>query len=391
MYGVTKDGFKRKEYLDIIESMRSRSRELFGESIDLSERSILGLTLQNMAWEISNLWESTEDVYNSAFVDTAEYTSLDNVGKYIGDRRKPATKSTGEVVIEGTEGTRVPKGFRISDKSKGKVVETLESGIIGESKVLSLPIRSIYPGKEYNVPAMTLIEVVNPISGIDKVYNEEPTFGGEDIESDIDFRSRYERSTSLGGSSTRVSVEAALINMIDVTDAFVEENTSMEFIGDIPPKSLAPYVFGGNDKDIAQTILESKAGGVRSYGTTEIEVDDSHGVAHTIGFTRPIIKDVYVNLKIEKGLGYPAEKDIIAAVVDYVGGTDEDAIKYKGLGLGESVIISKIMASIMYLSGIKDIDVEISLDGDIYTNNNLEVGKKEIAITSYDKVVIEYV
>ena len=55
------------------------------------------------------------------------------------------------------------------------------------------------------------------------------------------------------------------------------------------------------------------------------------------------------------------------------------------------MVISKIMSSVMCLQGIKDIEVEVSLDGKTYQTTNLEIAKKEIAKTSYDKVVINYV
>ena len=45
----------------------------------------------------------------------------------------------------------------------------------------------------------------------------------------------------------------------------------------------------------------------------------------------------------------------------------------------------------MCLQGIKDIQVELSLDGDNYTQSNIPIGQNEIAQTSHDKVVINYV
>lgn len=390
-FGVTIDGFRRKTYNEILSDLQARAKEVFGDNINLSNTSFLGMWLQNEAWEIAELWELAEDVYYSPFVDTSEGSSLDGVGKYITIGRKPNTKSKGVVVIEADKGTRFPKTFRVSDENVSKVFETTKDVTVDETEVVEIPIISIHSGLDMNVEPYFITKAVNPIPGIKKIYNKEPTIGGANTETDKEFRERYYRSASKGGSSTREAVEAALLDMDDVIDAFVDENDTMEYLDDIPPKCLAPYAFGSEDEKIAKTILKAKAGGIRSYGTTEVLVMDSKGVEHIIGFTRPTVRYIYVRLNITKDKGYPGDDVVTRAVLNYIGGEDKEGISYKGLKLGENVVISKIMSSVMCLQGIKDIEVEISLDGETYQITNLEIAKKEIAKTSYDKVVINYV
>jgi uncharacterized phage protein gp47/JayE len=388
-FGVTANGFKRKGYLDILGSMETKAKELYGEDINLSERSPLGLFLKNIAWELQEIWQLGEDVYNSGYVDTAEGISQDNVGKYIAISRKSAQKAKGTIIIEGTKGTTIPKGFIVSTEATEIMFETVEDKLIDEDGVIEIPILSTVPGLIGNVPANTITKIVNPIAEVNRAYNPEATKDGTDIEKDAEFRQRYYRSVSMGGSSTRESVEAALLNLVNVTDAFVEENETMEYIGDIPPKSLAPYVFGGENEEIARTILLSKSGGIRSYGTTEVIVKDSKDREHTIGFTRPTVKNIFVKLTITKGRGYAGDIEVIKAVLNYIGGQGEEGISYKGLKLGEDVVISKIIGA-TDLQGVEDISVELSLDGEIYSNSNISIDTKEIARTSFDKVVISY-
>lgn len=390
-FGVTADGFRRKEYPDILASLQARAREVFGESINLSNTSFLGMWLQNEAWEIAELWELAEDVYFSSFVDTAEDSSLDNVGKYIAARRKAAQKSKGIVTIEGKKGTKLKKGFKVSDANVEKVFETIEDKIIGDSGIINIPIISVFPGLDMNVSPYFITKAVNPIPGIDKVYNKEATTGGTNTESNTEFRKRYYRSIARGGGATRAAVEAALLDMDSVIDAFVVENDSMEYKGDIPPKSLYSLVEGGEDIDVAKTILKSKAGGIRAYGDTEIEVEDSKGVKHIIGFSRPVKKDIYIKLDIERDKGYPGDDAVKRAVINYIGGEDGDGVFYKGLKLGENVVISKITANVGCLEGIKDVQVKVGVDGENYQLQNIEIDIKEIAQTDYDKVVINYV
>lgn len=389
-FGITKDGFKRKDYNEIISSMESKSKELFSESVNLSERSPLGMFLQNIAWELKDIWQLAEDTYNSGYVDTAEGMAQDSVGKYIAITRNVAQRATGVLKVNGSKGTIISIGFRVSTEATELTFETLESKIIGESGAVDIPIMAINPGLEGNVPANTITRIVNPVSGVNEVTNINPTENGIDTETDAEFRERYYRSVSRGGSSTRESVEAALLDMDNVTDAFVEENDTMEYKGDIPPKSLAPYVFGGTDEDIAQTILNAKAGGIVSFGDVQVLAKDNKDVEHMIGFTRPAVKDIHIKLEITKGNGYIGDLEVTRAVLAYIGGQGEEGVTYKGLRLGEDVAISRIIAAAS-LQGVKDVSVSVSTDGINYVSQNIMLDKKEIARTDIDKVVISYV
>lgn len=384
LFGVISNGFKRKTYQDILSSMEAKARELYGEDVNLSERSPLGLFLKNIAWELKDIWQLGEDVYNSAYVDSAENIQLDNVSKYITISRKSAQYAKGTIVVEGTKGAVIPQGFRVSTGATEILFETINSATIAADGKVEVPIIAILPGEKGNVPANTITIIVNPLAGIDSVYNPTDTEGGTDTEKDVELRDRYYRSVSRGGSSTRESVEAALLDMENVADAFVEENETIEYIGDIPPKCLAPYVFGGEDEEIAKTILLSKAGGIRSYGTTEVLVKDSKGIDHIIGFTRPAIKEIYIRLTITKGTGYVGDDIVKIAVLKYIG----DGVN-KGLRLGEDVIVSRIIG-VTSLQGVEDITVELSLDGETYLSSNIKIDTKEIGRTSIGKVVINY-
>ena len=82
-YGVTADGFKRKTYREILDSLHRKARETYGNDIDLSNNAFLGMWLQNEAWELATMWELAEDVYFSPFIDYNEGISQDGTGKYI--------------------------------------------------------------------------------------------------------------------------------------------------------------------------------------------------------------------------------------------------------------------------------------------------------------------
>ena len=70
-WGVTERGFHRPTYVELLNAIEYKARELFGDRANLTVRSPLGLFLRVFAWILNILFSLMEDVYNSRFVDTA--------------------------------------------------------------------------------------------------------------------------------------------------------------------------------------------------------------------------------------------------------------------------------------------------------------------------------
>lgn len=386
-FGLTPQGFKRKTYPDILESMKARARAFFGEDVNLSDKSPLGLFIQSITWEYARLWEEAEKVYYSGYIDSAEGVSLDGVAKYAAATRKGPQYATGYILAIGDEGTEVTPAFIAG--TKNKVYFKPDATYTLEAEPTRVNIICLDTGKEGNVPAETITEIITPLAGLESITNPEPTTDGQDTEVDPEFRDRYYRSLAAGGSSTSAAVEAALLEIPTVKDVKVEENDTMEIVNGLPPKCIAPYVFGGDDAEVAQTILQAKAGGIQSYGTTQIEAIDTRGYRHLVGFTRPASKDIYVKVTITKNVQYPADGDtqVRTAIIKYIGGRGIDGAEYKGLGLGQDVVLNKIIMAIN-IYGVDDLVIELSTDGIEYNATNIPISKMEIANTDFEKVVV---
>lgn len=389
MYGVTEYGFRRKLYSEALEERIAKAKDVFGVNVDTSETSFLGKLIRNMAWDEAYLWELAEDVYFCAYVNSAEGTDLDNVGMYLTITRRPAMKSSGVLTIYGTDKTVISKGFRVATES-GIIFETV-SGAVIENGSVDVGIVSVGAGKVNNVSENSIVKIINPQIGVDSVINFEQTDGGLDVETDDEFRARYKESYSRGGGSTVPAISAALLDIDGVVDADVIENVGMVEVDGIPPKAIACYVYGGTDEDVARAIFENKAGGIESFGEVYVYVKDDMEQFHKIGFTRAKVQYVWVMLRIKIDENFKGEDAIKRAILNYIGGIDTDNIEYNGLKLGKSVILTKVLSSVMCLGGVADIEVLISEDGINYVMSNIEIDKNTIARTSFDRVVIEYV
>lgn len=388
--GVTMEGYKPLRFLEIVELLEAKAKEVYGNDIRLDPSSRLGQDIQLMAWQESRIQELLHELYTSFYIDTAEAVNLDNNLKLTGLNRKDSIKSRGFITIEGKEGLVIPKGFKVATEDN-KVYLTMEESKITEGEA-NIPIIAEVAGKVGNVPANEIVYQFNPIRDITAVYNKEETYNGTDLEEDYEFRERHYESLSTGGGSSTEAIKAGLLGLEEVIDSDVEENDTMETNEDgIPAKSVHCIVYGGDDQLVAETIFKYKSGGIQAYGEQYFDVVDDDGDVYSVGFTRPKEKDIYVKVKVKPTDGYVGEDTIKRSIVNYIGGFDEDGIKYSGLKQGKGVIYSQVIRSVASLNGVLDVEVELSDNGTDYIISNIEVSRGNIAVTSFNKVVVEYV
>lgn len=165
----------------------------------------------------------------------------------------------------------------------------------------------------------TLTEIVNPISGFDRVKNMEDADLGRDLEEDPDFRIRREEEVEQAGAATVETIRAGLLDIEDVEQAIVFENdTSAVDSNGLPPKSLRAYVRGGTDQEIGEKLWEKKGGGIEFSGTETYVITDTQGIPHSMKFSRPTIKDIYVIIDIlSKTTSYGGDAAVLAQVLAY--------------------------------------------------------------------------
>lgn len=388
-WGLTPKGFYRPEYVQILNAIEYRARELFGDNVNLTVRSPLGILLRIDAWMLNILFGVLEKVYNSRFVDTSEGNSLYNLGRMIGMYLLPAGKATGYVTIEGTEGTVIPAGYLLSTPG-GLQYTVMREEIIGaEGKILAL-IQAVQTGREYNTDAGTIINIVNPaaVRGIKGVCNESPVINGRERETDAEYRDRYYKSVDYAGGVNTEAVRAALLQDVQgVYTAYVYENDSDMYdpVYKLPPHSIEAVVYGGLDEDIARVIYEKKAGGIQTNGNKSVPVMTNSEQLIDISFSRPDLINIYIKIfNLETNEDFPGEDTIKEAVINFIGGDASG-----GLGIGADVPYQGIPAVIMQIKGILDFDFVIGKSAENLNREKVEIGIREKAVTSADKVVIE--
>lgn len=387
-WGLTEKGFNRPTYTTLLNALEYKARELYGDSINLTVRSPLGLFLRIIAWVWNILWACLEDIYNSRFVDTAAGTSLYSLGRNIGMQLLPEGKATGYITVSGTSGTRVPAGFLVSTNGGLQYVVTSAVTIGSEGSVLAI-IKAVNTGTEYNTAAGTVQVIVNPSSvpGITSIYNKKEITGGREKETDNDFRDRYYKSVDYAGGVNADAIRASLLNDVEgVYSAYIYENDQDVFdeVYNLPAHSMEAVVYGGLDEAVAQAIYARRAAGIQTLGSSEIDVLTASGQTMKIRFSRPSPRRIWIritNLKTTKD--FPGNSAIKEALLEYIGDSTSG-----GLNIGVSVVYIKLPGIINSVLGVADFDLEISSDGINYVKENIPIGYREKALTDVEAVII---
>lgn len=189
------------------DDIHERMLEDIPNEFDSAEGSLVWDVTRPTALEIARLKEFDLIILlQTMFPQFAEGVYLDYHGEKIGVLRRQATYATGQIAVEGVEGTFIPAGTTVTtDEVDGVTFEyrTVEDATIDASGIVYIPIEAIEPGASSNIPANSIVNFLEPISGVYSVTNQTAVSGGINEESDESYRERIilsERTTSFTGN-----------------------------------------------------------------------------------------------------------------------------------------------------------------------------------------------
>ena len=184
-------------------------RESRSPLTDINVGSVTRTLGEAIGREITTLYQQINRAYLSAFVDTAEGTSLDLVVAILGLQRKDGEFAVGSVTffrdpaIEGN--IFLPEGTLLAT-AKGEVrFQTTQPRNLQRGQVrIDAPIRATdeHKGDAGRVEAGEISEMVQPVAGIQRVTNFEATFLSAEGESDEELRLRAKAALRALGQAT---------------------------------------------------------------------------------------------------------------------------------------------------------------------------------------------
>lgn len=335
MFGVTTKGFHIKTYGDILEDMKERAKEYFGEDTDLTDSSPLCQFLESIAYEIADQWMKMEAVYYSAFIGTATGLDLDRVVALVGISRKAASKAQGSVTfsrsLPSVSDIMIPTGTMVATADTTQIFTTTEDVILhAGTKLVDAPILAVGAGSAGNVQANTITRIMSPISGIEGLTNTSPTNGGGDAESDNALRVR---ATTLKPTTkaTSYALASALLTLDGVLGVNVSE--------DVLNHSCSIAIAGGDEAQINSTIEQTRPCGI--------------AVSWTWSATTPVT----VTANVSGGAGY-SSADVETEIQDVVN------IYIGGLEIGADIEYSVIAGQIIGAKSVKTLNsLSVSAEG----------------------------
>ncbi|MEK3963558.1 baseplate J/gp47 family protein [Paenibacillus sp. FSL H7-0323] len=373
-------GFKRLRFDDLFSQMEDKAKESFGDTVNTSVRSPLGIILRIFAWFLAIIWSTAEDVYNSGYIPTATGNNLDRLGPQVGISRTLAQWAAGSLEITGTIGFTVPAGTRAATKS-GVVFETM-ADVTLTTGTATVAIEALEPGVSGNVAAGAISVVVNPVPDITGVTNVVAVTGGREKETDAEFRSRFDLSVAGGGAASVDALRGALLRMPTVRAAAIIENTGMtKDAAGRPPKSFEAYVLGGDELEISTAIFATKSGGVEAHGSISKQVADLGGQLHTVKFSRANEVGIKVSVSVTKNAQYPIDGDdqIRSAIITYIGGEDAAGSYYNGLSMGATVVYTRLISVVSNVEGVEDMILTVGKTSGGLGSSNVPIQVYEVA------------
>lgn len=204
-------------------------------------------------------------------------------------------------------------GITVTDETDENGDHTITLAASGESDsfstnicryitVVSVTSNILFESVEYGsyvLAAGTITEIVSTVDGWASCNNLITPIKGRLTQTDSEARTSYQERVALRGQTTVNSIVSALYSDVDgVTFADGYQNDYDEEDEDgRPPHCIEIVVQGGLDEDVANTIWQSKSGGISTHGTYYAYATDRMGRRQYVEFTR--VEDIYLLLSIK--------------------------------------------------------------------------------------------
>lgn len=296
----------------------------------------------------ANLDEQLVKAYQSIDPFSAAGQALFRIGAISGTVRKEATFSTADLQFTGTNGVVIPQGTEVLNVVTDTVWATNNDVTIAGGTALVNATCQTSGAEPADVGDLSSIS--SPIGGVTSVTNPSAASIGADEESEEAFRIRRNNSVAKPGNNLVDSMFAEVASVDGVKHVKIIEN--FEDIADangVEPHSLAVFVDGGSNADVAAAMAASKAPGAglnanNSYqNKVQTQTNTPGGNEFVATFYRPVLSTIYIDVSVS---GSPDVDALKQAIVDYAAGTlfDSEGLGFdrSGFGIGEVVAAGKL-------------------------------------------------
>jgi uncharacterized phage protein gp47/JayE len=396
MAELTATGITIRSVDEILAAIEGQQLANIDAELDVSADTPLGQLNGIVAAALAELEELFEELYQSAYPDTASGQALSYIAALSGVLRQDATKATLEVLFTGTVGTVIPSGSRFypEDDPESLFESTADATILEQGVVdyVGATLTAVNTGSASYAPAATNLVIETPITGFDfcTTLVTDWIVRGLDEETDSELRTRREQSLAQAGASTVDAIRADVLTVTGVDSCTVFENiTDSENADGVPAKAIEVLVFNAaapsyTDQAVADQIWASKPAGTQAYGNNGPHtVTDSAGNTHEVYFSEPTNVTCYVAVTLTAATdgSYITDKGVKNELAKWV---------LEAQGVGDDFHASDVVAVTARLTGVESVDITATFVDDTTSPNELvvSIGSRELATLAVANITV---
>ncbi len=343
---------------------------------DRNPGSVVRTLAESFAREYAVLSRQLEQVYDAAFIDTAEARDLDQLVTLVGLSRRTALFATGEVVFSRSTPApgdiTIEAGTEISTSDvPGVTVATLDSRTLRTGTLsVSVPVAATSAGSAGIASGNTLTVIHRPILGVSRVTNPEPTAFRGETETDLALRRRARRALATAGRSTTSAIVGALATVEGIRDFDVHVVEDHIGFPGVVKLTVAAELDEAHTRQAIEQVERARPAGVR--------------VIHNLVAPPPPDSDPGIGGGASPGpppTSVPADGVFapiaVAAAVTPTSGslrTEEREALVREVeqvieafvdtrGVGEPIVYNQLVASVMGVAGVQDVTLDVTRFG----------------------------
>ena len=294
------------------------------------------------------------------------------------------------LIDAGSEGfTTIVDEERLLLKIESDVIDTSHTLVLSENLTTDTVTTILTFGTEETgdilIPENVITDIVRADAGLTGVINLCGYIPGNKEETDTEFRKSYADKIFNRSSMMLESIRSAILSNVQGVQsvATYENDTNTADEQGRPPHSIEIVVDGGDDSQIAQQILNYKAGGISTYGNTEVILPGVYDEDIKIRFNRPETVYVWMHLGVtlKKNENLPTNySELLKNAV---------LANTASLNAGEDVVPQEFMSDLYRAcDGISYIDIRIfstdnkSVVPDEYSERSVDITARQRAYTN---------
>lgn len=322
---------------------------------DFNEGSLISSQIEATAEEFAQLYNRTDSGFKKYMLQLA-FSVFDF------KQKEGQAASVGVVFTRDTAdltSVSIPVGTIVASSS-GMYFETTAGGTISSGQTDSNIIQAIAQevGTEGNVSYGSITVIVTPVNGVDSVNNPNPATGGQDVETDYEFRQRFsEYLLGLGGTNT-YGIIAEAKSVTGVRSASTIEHSPP--LDDLYHLSL--YIDDGTGSASSELVSTVELR-ILGDGTAENPGKKGGGITMRVLAPTKVAIDVDVTVEDTGLLAWETvEFNVRTAITSYL----------NNLKIGEEFILNQLTREIMSVKGVFDLSFTAPVA-------NVTIGNDQIA------------